>query len=798
MNISTNLVFSNSPVFDISKTISLTSTSFSTISSFQNNILSYTFNATVGDETAFDIGAGYNLGSDNVAQWASTILLGTNEDAVMTIEIDNDPSTGFLGTGTFDAQRKQLDPSNPPYDILVQYSLGGATIVDIPFNDFRIYRFTKSVAGTPVNWTYVIGPPTYQTVNNNVFQITQNLTDVTLSATDNLNINAGSIKFNGSLQLSNVNVTKGFFSTINATNVNTNNLIASTVQFQSVSTFNESITNLYAINTTTSSINIQTGLSTFINASFSNNFVLGSYTNPPNVNVNLLNSQLQTFSSNPTFTYSGTAGTDVITLDRSNRVFLNNTLQDVASIGWFLTTVRATTGVRLNISTVAGTLNNYSINQQIANLVATTASPLAVYTSAAGFIGNVASASVTLIWNGSDFTTTTFTAFTGINFINTTTLSQSISTFTLATTSNIEFNSGAASNVPSISFGGRTVEVFRQRLDGFVTNAGNYGKGDANATIVSPFGQTFPVSQYNCIVTQAAVNIYQQYSLALGEQAWTTSADGNGNWKLQFNLTTPTIPAAYNPNFYAIAGVTMIPYDLGHFSGFQQPTNLGEGFGPGPLFAEIQLSTVTASTLSIFINENISMTAGIAVPAFFGTGNIFIGGTDSVEIAGDQAVVGGLTDVDIAAITGSINLSALASIEVAANTINFSTSVMNFDTTTTLSNLGDFDLYAAGRIRLYSPWINIEDTTGNIINFQSNVFDAFTNIGRQRIKFGNSGIFKIMDITNLEGNINLDASNNNVILTGQNFTLIDPVSGGTGNLTVDAGNSLYWNGTFIA
>jgi hypothetical protein len=242
----------------------------------------------------------------------------------------------------------------------------------------------------------------------------------------------------------------------------------------------------------------------------------------------------------------------------------------------------------------------------------------------------------------------------------------------------------------------------------------------------------------------------------------------------------------------------MIPYDLGHFSGFQQPTNLGEGFGPGPLFAEIQLSTVTASTLSIFINENISMTAGIAVPAFFGTGNIFIGGTDSVEIAGDQAVVGGLTDVDIAAITGSINLSALSSIEFVANTINFSTSIMNFDTTTTLSNLGDFDLYAAGRIRLYSPWINIEDTTGNIINFASNVFDAFTNIGRQRIKFGTVGINDIMDITNFDGNINLDASNNNVILTGQNFTLIDPVSGGTGNLTVDAGNSLYWNGTFIA
>jgi len=449
--------------------------------------------------------------------------------------------------------------------------------------------------------------------------------------------------------------------------------------------------------------------------------------------------------------------------------------------------VTATTGVRVNISTVSGVQNNYSINQQIANLVATTAAPIALYTSAAGFIGNIASASVTLKWNGTDYTTATLVPFTGVNFINNTSLAQSISTFSITTTSNIQFNSGVASNVPSISFGGRTLEVFRQRLDGFVTNAGNFGKGDANATIVSPYGQTFPVSQYNCIVTQSAVNIYQQYSLALGEQAWTTLADGNGNWKLQFNLTTPTIPAAYNPNFYAIAGVTMIPYDLGHFSGFQSPTNLGEGAGPGPFFAEIQLSTVTTSTLTLLVNDNISITAGIAVPAFLGTGNIFIGGTDSVELVGDSAVIGGLVDVDIEAVGRDVLVSAASTISLTAyNTL--------------MSNAGDIDLYAGSnmRIRLYAPNINIEDTQGNIVNFGSNVYDSFTNIGDQRVKYGTVGGSNIMDVTNITGDINLNASSNNIILTGQNFTLIDPVSGGSGNLTVDSNSSLYWNGTFIA
>jgi len=646
-----------------------------------------------------------------------------------------------------------------------------------------VWTFTNSFAGGSV-------------INTNNFQISQNVSQTLLQTTDSLIISTALLEILAPTNFQTLITQQFNASTISSVNVNTLRLIAPTISNSNLfttnitntntTTTNITASNLFASNTTTSSINIKTGVSSFITGAFSNNFVLNTYTNPPNVNVGLLTSQLQTFSSNPSFTYSGT-GPDIITLDSGNRVWLNTTLQSPASIGWFLTTVTATTGVRVNISTVSGVQNNYSINQQIANLVATTAAPIALYTSAAGFIGNIASASVTLKWNGTDYTTATLVPFTGVNFINNTSLAQSISTFSITTTSNIQFNSGVASNVPSISFGGRTLEVFRQRLDGFVTNAGNFGKGDANATIVSPYGQTFPVSQYNCIVTQSAVNIYQQYSLALGEQAWTTLADGNGNWKLQFNLTTPTIPAAYNPNFYAIAGVTMIPYDLGHFSGFQSPTNLGEGAGPGPFFAEIQLSTVTTSTLTLLVNDNISITAGIAVPAFLGTGNIFIGGTDSVELVGDSAVIGGLVDVDIEAVGRDVLVSAASTISLTAyNTL--------------MSNAGDIDLYAGSnmRIRLYAPHNNIEDKTGNIINFGSNVYDSFTNIGDQRVKYGTVSGSNIMDVTNITGHINLNASSNNIILTGQNFTLTDPVSGGSGNLTVDAGNSLYWNGTFIA
>jgi hypothetical protein len=86
--------------------------------------------------------------------------------------------------------------------------------------------------------------------------------------------------------------------------------------------------------------------------------------------------------------------------------------------------------------------------------------------------------------------------------------------------------------------------------------------------------------------------------------------------------------------------------------------------------------------------------------------------------------------------------------------------------TTILSNTGDCDLYGGGRVRLYAPNINIEDTTGNIINFGSNVYDSFTNIGDQRIKYGTVSGSNIFTIRNISGDIDLEGSNVTRTLSG--------------------------------
>ena len=720
MNISTSLVLSNSSVFDITKIINITSTAFSTVSSFQNNILSYTYNATVGDETSFNIGTGYNIESNNVSQWASTILQGNNANAPMSIEIDNDPGSGFLGTGTFDVQRISI-PGNTPYDISVQYSLGGTVIVDIGFTDYRLYRFTKSTAGSPISWTYVINPPTYQTVNNNVFQITQSLTDVSLYTTDNLNLIAGSIKLQGSVQFSNINATKGFFSTLNttsltATNITGTNITGTNLQFQSLST-----TNLYAGYITTSSININTQQSTpMILGTYSNVYNVASYTSPPPQQLITTETDMVITSANPAFTYTG-SGSQTITFDAGNRVYLNGVLQ---SSSWNFATLKVNSaGLTVNVSTIAGNSSNgnYYINEQIANFNVKGGLVFALYTSAAGFLGNV-SGNSSLLWNGSDFTSASYVAFTGLTYQSRQQTLQSVSTITynnnvLTTfsTPTLFINTNPASNSPTVFFNGKNIEVFSQRVNGFLVNAGNYGKGDAAAT-ASYGGRTFPVSQYNCIVSQSGFNAYGEAALAVNEQVWQTYQDTNGNWAFHFYCTTATVPAAGTIDFYAIAAVTMIPYDLGHFSGFQNPDHLGEGNGGPPVFPAIQLSTIVASTITCLAQDNISFNASLGIPTFLGPGNIALNANSNIDLMANYDIIAGASH--------NISLTAANAIAITAPATQQISIYQTGASDITLFNNGDarmnarrtVDIAAQGNINincLSTQQVTINQTGGS-------------------------------------------------------------------------------------
>ena len=644
--VSTNLALLSSAQYDFSKSITLVSTAFSTLSSFQNNILSYSYTAIVGDETSFNIGVGYTVTGNNVSQWASTILIGNSTQVQpISLEIDNDPGSGWTGTGTFDVKRT-LNNGQPPYDIYVAYTLGVSPLI-IDINDYNLYRFTKTTTGVG-GWSYTVNPPTYQTSNNNTFQIYQNLTDVTIATTDNLNLIAGSIKLQGNLQLSNVNILKGNFQNLTASNIIASTLTATNTQFQSLSTIYESVTNLYAGYINTSSINISTQQSTpMILGIYNNVYNVTSYTSPPPQQLITSETDMTITSANPAYTYTGT-GSQTITFDAGNRVYLNGTLQ---SSSWNFATLKVNSaGLTVNVSTIAGNSSNgnYYINEQIANFNVKGGLVFALYTSGTGFLGNV-SGNLSLLWNGADFTTASYVPFTGLTYASHQQTVQTVSSLSLNT--NVQYiisspvlnvNTNPSSNVPTVNFGGRTVEVFTQRVDGYIAAGGGgaWGKGDAAATVVSPTGKTFPVSQYNCVVSQAGLNVYGQYSLALNEQVWQTYQDTNGNWAFHFYCTTATVGGS-SPNFYAIAGITMIPYDLGHFSGFQNPDHLGEGNGGPPLFVAIQLSTIYTSTVTMLALENISLNAATGIPTFLGNGNIALNANSNIDLMANYDIIAG-------------------------------------------------------------------------------------------------------------------------------------------------------------
>ena len=107
------------------------------------------------------------------------------------------------------------------------------------------------------------------------------------------------------------------------------------------------------------------------------------------------------------------------------------------------------------------------------------------------------------------------------------------------------------------------------------------------------------------------------------------------------------------------------------------------------------------------------------------------------------------------------------------------------------------------RSQYFSIGGNINSFQSGGINFVDMNAPPTTGSGTGQLRFfGNKGAISFDDNVNIQGN----GSNTVVIFNTENinltansgFILTQTGTGGTGLLTVDAGNHLYWNGTFIA
>ena len=223
--------------FDITKEISYTSTSYNQTSSLTNNILSYTMTANLQDQTSFNLniaetpfGVQYTVTKANVAQWGSTIMIFNDYQNSGTVTVDFPAifSTNQL-TGTFDLQTQyspdapagyveqiyviQKNPSGQGFSTIAQNASGDNPPLPVALNNWRFEI-------GPTGWVESVenNPAPYETINSNIFTVTQDINDVTLTTSDRLNFTAGEIVFNGTVNLNTTSVANQFAVNLTASN----------------------------------------------------------------------------------------------------------------------------------------------------------------------------------------------------------------------------------------------------------------------------------------------------------------------------------------------------------------------------------------------------------------------------------------------------------------------------------------------------------------------------------------------------------------------------------------------------
>ena len=149
----------------------------------------------------------------------------------------------------------------------------------------------------------------------------------------------------------------------------------------------------------------------------------------------------------------------------------------------------------------------------------------------------------------------------------------------------------------------------------------------------------------------------QNWSASTGIVSFMSQTDGPGD--------------TFDISIYMISGQSFVAGEdppFPHPSTFFVSTATVNTGTPQPV--TIGVSSFTGSTITIEAIRNISILANIAPPTYISSGSITIAGTNSVELIGNQTVVGGLTDVDIDAVSGDVNMTAGSEIKLTAPNIN--------------------------------------------------------------------------------------------------------------------------------
>jgi len=313
----------------------------------------------------------------------------------------------------------------------------------------------------------------------------------------------------------------------------------------------------------------------------------------------------------------------------------------------------------------------------------------------------------------------------------------------------------------------KQIETFVM-VQGGTTNAGSYSINSAMNNVIYN-GQQFPVSDWNCSASLAGFSIPQPYAT---NQAYVVATNVGGFWNIQSYMGLATLPGGGVGVQWTIR-LVMTPRGIAgpnQLSAEAPSTISTTGFALNiPLTF---MSSITASTMTLEASRNISLLANIAPPSYISTGNITVAGTNAVDVLGNVVALGGVTDVDIEALTGDVNIVAASTISLTAPTINLVGTVTS-------------------TINITSPTINLEGT----VYFNSNTLNAVGGIvmtGGCNINLSNGNLNNIYQL-NFSNSANIDgAYPNQLNFNASNSYFLGNLRFYGSNRQLDiAGNDIY-------
>ena len=819
--------------------------SFEAISSFSSLILHATMNFTTTDQAFIPFTVPQmNITNSNINIWASTIISVTQPQVGTVSNVVN---LGFVTGGT-----GQVDVCNTSgCNIFIKGGINGF----MPNNSWRRFTYNGSF------WAQNFSPSPQNASYDTALNVYQKWDGAYINTADYLYISTGGTQFDGDLYADNVyagnlQITgEADFDSISTNSISTNVLGAGTINATSLTTTSITTQQITTSNMIYSTIfgrvgEAQIGIDEL--ATYSNIGSRLTYTNGnqnhfaafPFVSSLRNTTALQSKITYPT--YPGSYFTLIPTFTGSNTYQLNN---DGSITSAYNPTNFTWPSSIMNCYFASYPTGPFDLIKNPGTkgeviLVGTNNAPSAYF-----FQFNGTSAIQQFMTLGSIHK---WTCTDGTNWTCNTSASLYPTNSYTDTMSLVQQPGGVLQiNSQYISFGNNDVTTWTGSEDGtLIFIGGVFGRAINSNRPATWQGKSFSYSDYvmTMNITQARTD---QPSLAINAMGVNTYIDGNSNWQYAIYMQTATISFEWSKNVTWHWQITMTPRSLsdGINTTGSWPNNPSVGYEDwhAVQMPEMLLSSIFASTLTFKADENISLNANLSTPTFLGFGNVALNAASNIDIMANYDV--NIDAYDSVFVTGNSTITLTSynpGVPPSYTVVADGDSFPPIGTVLTIINVLSYTVYqlyladsvggGPGTVIVSIPpggtysftvantipnggyqQVAAYDTGGNsvnqIIQNLSGVVSYYVFTSPPNPITVNTGIAGIPD----SGLINLTASTitlaNYVDISGALFApslfvssiyaatgvqIRDTSTGGTGSLTVDSGNHLYWNGTLIA